>query len=309
MFTTGLLKLSKDQLATNLALWNSLESFNLVSKKMKEFIGKDTNLLEKDMEVMKQTYLKNKSEDELRIELFSNIAEILKVPLPEKITTLELENISARIEESTLILLKGSDKEFKGNSIDDLVLYIISKTMNDLQEKFKSKNSEEQDKIAKEIFNNLKEMPPEMREKLKSELGVEELTNDSIKKAMLAGSFAAAFTIVVQVAGFSAYVIAVKTLAAVAGFIGITLPFAAYTTLTSMIAFVSNPFIAIAAVCGVGYLLKRYADKKIQCGVTPFIVGQIAMSAADENQVTGKSLKGFIMTYNQKFQVPLKQTA
>ncbi len=300
MFSKGLIKSPKESLASTLALWDSLDSLNLAKQKAIELWRKEKGILESNIQERKIDYKENYSDEYLKVRILSNVCECLKIPLPVNMTLNELEILERRIEEETVNLLRKSEKTFSGTKIDDVIYFMIEKTMKDLEAKFKEKSSQEQDKIVDEIYRNLKEMPPEMQQKLKSELDIDELTSDSIKKAIMAGTFATAFSVVVKVAGFSAYLIAVKTLAAITGFIGITLPFAAYTTLTSAIAFLSNPIIAGAGVLGIGYFLKKYTDKKIRLGVAPFLVGQIAMNADERPKDYDSKIKNFIEIYNQK---------
>jgi hypothetical protein len=79
----------------------------------------------------------------------------------------------------------------------------------------------------------------------------------------------------------------VEALAAVAGIVGVTLPFAAYTTLTSMMAAFANPFLIIPATLGLGYFLTMRANKQIHDALLPTLITQMAVaSSRDANTIS-----------------------
>ena len=149
----------------------------------------------------------------------------------------------------------------------------------DLSNEFSKKSSNEQDNIVKQIFEILKEMPDDQKEKLQKELNVSELSQQTIRKAITTGSLGIAFAALVEIAGFSAYIFATKTLAVIAGIIGLTLPFSVYVALTSFMAFLANPFVLVLLLTGFLSFITKKSNKKIRNAFLPNLVSQIAISS------------------------------
>jgi purine-cytosine permease-like protein len=82
---------------------------------------------------------------------------------------------------------------------------------------------------------------------------------------------------------------AVEALAAIAGIIGLTLPFAFYTTLTSFMALLANPIIFIPGILGLGAFMTRRANKKIRNALLPTIITQLAVSSLNPGETQKKS--------------------
>jgi hypothetical protein len=98
-------------------------------------------------------------------------------------------------------------------------------------------------------------------------------------------------------AGFSAYVAAVKALSAIAGLVGIGLPFTMYATLTSVIAFLANPLFMVPALLGGGWLLTNYTNSKMRSNLLPVVVTQSTVQASI-GEYSDDRLSAFLETYN-----------
>jgi len=174
---------------------------------------------------------------------------------------------------------------------------VLRQVFHDLRERFQSQDQGTRDAVLDEIMAAIKSMPLDQQERLQRELHVEELTRDALQKAILAGTLGTALAVVVEVAGFSAYVAAVKLLASVASILGVTLPFSAYVTLTSTLAFLSNPAIVAAAVLGLGWFLTEYANGKIRDSLVPIIATQAIVSSSLDGDVE-ENLRPFLVAYS-----------
>ncbi len=289
-FASGLLKETNDSLATQIAMWDDMYFRNVIWQKLKGKVkGYDTMRFQ----IANHTeWLSDLSSDELRLMKLFRLAKHLKVQLLERVNVGDIDDAGRQIEMKSVSLLKQTDKGFEGNDTRDMARYILEKMFNDLSARFHDHDEVTQSNIVKSIIESLESMPEEQREKLKKELKVDELTDAAVRKAIIAGSLGTAFVAVIEVAGFSAYIFAVKALAGIAGILGITLPFAAYTTLTSTIAVLSNPLLLVPAWLGLGLWLNKRANRKIKNGLAPVMVTQaIVSSALDSSLDTGiKSL-------------------
>ncbi len=96
-------------------------------------------------------------------------------------------------------------------------------------------------RIARHVFQTVWEkMTPEQKEEMEAELRREAQKSD--KGRVLAGS-ASLFTALTaaKVSGFGIYLLASTSLSALTGTLGLTLPFAAYTTMSGAIATILGP--------------------------------------------------------------------
>jgi hypothetical protein len=90
---------------------------------------------------------------------------------------------------------------------------------------------------------------------------------------------------------------AVKALAAMAGMVGLGLPFSAYATLTSVIAVLANPLFMVPALLGGGWLLTSYTNGKMRDNLLPVVVTQSTVHAAI-GDYSDSGLSSLLETYN-----------
>jgi uncharacterized protein YaaW (UPF0174 family) len=96
-------------------------------------------------------------------------------------------------------------------------------------------------KIAQKVMETVWEkMTPEQRQQMEERLRETAQEFDKGKELIGSASIFAALT-AAQMSGFGVYLLATTTLGALSGAIGVTLPFALYTTMTSTIATVIGP--------------------------------------------------------------------
>ena len=277
----GLVNQEVKTTTTQIALWEGIGIWSIAYKKLrykKRAIEKINTDIEQKSKILNKVYGNEplKLSARLQKHLFSQ----LKLETEDISTIRELDELCISVENEAIELEKKLSKgEFKGDSIDDLIKYTIQKMFNDLSKNFTKKSSEEQDNIVKEIMEVLREMPDDHKEKLQHELKVEELSEKAIKKAITTGGLGIAFAALVEIAGFSAYMFATKTLAAITGIIGLTLPFSIYATITSFMAFLANPIVLIMLFTGFLRFITKTSKRKIRNAYIPTLVSQIAISS------------------------------
>lgn len=123
-----------------------------------------------------------------------------------------------------------------GNSYRKILLKVIDKLK--LDDNLKSIKEIERVITTKVLNDAISKMTEEQKVEFENE--VLKLSEETDFKGLKAGSVFATLG-AAQLSGFGVYLLATTTLSTLSGIIGVTLPFAAYTTLTSSIAFLTGP--------------------------------------------------------------------
>ena len=306
-FAAGLLKETPEAMAAQLAMWDSMKLWNVMWKKASGWRQKQ-DLLRQQIDSESKHIQRLWTVNEMRLQILFKLADHMELTLPRNLTAGDLDNLGERIIFESIMLLRNTDKHFKGSNSKEMASHVLRKMFEDLSKRFDEQDSETQKKIVEAIMQGIKTMPEDQRDRLRKELNVDELTNEAVRKAIITGSLGTAFAVVIEVSGFSAYIFAVKLLAGITGLIGITLPFAAYTALTSMMAFLSNPLLLGPAFLISGWLLTKRGNSKIKNGLAPVLVTlAIVSSALDSSEES--SVKEFILLYNEKIKLRFAESA
>lgn len=117
-----------------------------------------------------------------------------------------------------------------------------------ISKKLKKADDDELKEFEKEINKQLEDIDKKELEKIKNKLRVDNLTGEVIRKSLLSSSGPLSIMALVQISGFSSYILLTTVMHAIStSLLGITLPFAAYTGATSALAFLSGPFAILIA--------------------------------------------------------------
>lgn len=282
----GVLKQSGEGLAHHVAMWENVTLWNVLAEKTQSTLrklrdGTDIEDLAKSLEASAKDLFRC-GDDELRLRLVWGLAQHLEVRVPPNTSAGELDEVCHRICQRGVALLREQDDAFKGETVQEMASYQLKKFFDDLGNKFDSQSAPKQEAIVEQVMSAIRDMPEEQRDRLRRELGADDLSDAVVRNAIVTGGLGAAFATVVNVAGFSPYIVAVKILAGAAGLVGITLPFAVYTTLTSMIAFLSNPVTLAFLLAGGVWLMNRFANRRIRSSLVPILVTQLVAASAFE---------------------------
>lgn len=288
-FSTGILLQDPYTLATQLALWQETDiwkiAYTWIQTKIDNLDRPDNNrrraseALQKRIKFAAENKL-SKSPESLQADIIEAIIEHLDVQRRPNPSVADLNDICGEIVEGAVRILQSTEKgEFKDNDGTAMIRYCMEKQFEELRKQFERMSPEWQEETLESILQTLQEMPLDQRDKILKEIGTEELSQDVVRKALITGALGAAMITVVEVAGFSAYVFAVKMLASIAGLVGLTLPFAAYTALTSLIAFITQPWILIILFFGGAHWAKRRIRRKIRDKLLPILVSNTLVVA------------------------------
>jgi len=293
LIINGLLKEDLGTLASQIALWENMNIWNVAHKKLKGLytsIDEINKEIEEDKRTLFRKHKRNPSALEAKI--LKSLCDHLSIDTTKVKSIGDLVDLGEEIEKRVILLQKKISKDkFRGDSIQELIQFNLKRMFDDLSKNFATKSVEDQKEIVKRIVKVLEEMPDEQKEILRKKLNVDKITDQAVAKAIITGALGVGFAAVVEVAGFSAFIFAVEALAATAGLVGLTLPFAAYTTLTSIMAALANPFLIIPATLGLGYFLTERANKQIHDALLPILITQIAVSSSKEGNIISKDEK------------------
>ena len=287
-FILGLYSADKEILANFIAMWDQSTISNIIKYKSFDWYEKNINNKAENDEYSK--VLKEKKEElieadinELRTMLIFQLASYFNIKLPKRLHLVSLELVGLSIEKKSVQILKKNDDSFDGKSFEDMLNYVFQSLYNEVLKRFADKSENEKEEIVKHILSTINNLPKEQQDRLKKELNADELSDDIIKKAIMAGTLGTAFATTVSIAGFSAYTFATSSLASLAGLFGITLPFGAFSGLTSIIAVLSNPLFLLTSMGGLLYVLNSKSNQSIKTKLSPMIISFISILSIDSN--------------------------
>ena len=221
-------------------------AFGFVKKKI---TGKDTEV----KPVIKIEDKINKKIEVLssldRDELDTRIRKVLKEKI-NSATGQTLENPSDDLLSVEIIDL--AVKNFKNEKIDENLTYAQKadvirhrydeKMLTQMQKELNKQTEEKKRETEEAIQKELDSMSEERREELRKALNIEELNGQMVRKMFASTAGVSAALIAMETAGFGAYIALTTIMHAIfTTFLGITLPFAAYTGATSFLSFITGP--------------------------------------------------------------------
>ncbi|MDF2588849.1 MAG: hypothetical protein K0S41_2690 [Anaerocolumna sp.] len=157
-----------------------------------------------------------------------------------------------------------NDKFTPAQKADSIQYRYAEKFLSRMQKEMSKQTTTEKNKTDQVIQEKIDDLTEKQREELKEALKVQELTGQTLGNILRSAAGPATVLAIVEISGFGAYIALTTIVHAIfTTVLGITLPFAAYTTLTSTLAFLTGP-IGWIAVIGVGaFQLNRGKNKLI----------------------------------------------
>lgn len=198
------------------------------------------------------------ADDELLLRMYGQLNQLLSVKPRHYVSHQDFADNASDITLRAIELLKMREKDFTGNDLSALVNFEIQRLLSTGKEsgkQFESYSVDEQNAYITRVRNFIGSLPPEHQQHLLKRLGVTELSDAVLKQALTGGALWGVFAGAVEIFGFSFYAGATSLLASLSPF---TLPFATYTTLTSLIAVLAHPLFLVAFL-GLGWWM--YAHK------------------------------------------------
>lgn len=188
--------------------------------------------------------LNSKSKDELIEEMRSVLIQKIRDAGDASIGELSDDGLSVCVIEAGC---RNFKKQINGHltyaqKADAIYQRYNERLIAQTQEKYNKASEEEKKKITAQMQRSFDAMPAEQKEELCKALGVEKVTGETLAKLISTSAGASALLIALNVSGFGAFMALTTIMHAVfTTTLGITLPFAAYTTSTSILSFFLGP--------------------------------------------------------------------
>jgi hypothetical protein len=175
---------------------------------------------------------------------------------------------------------------FQGDSVVDLARFVMRRMFEQLDESFALKPAEERERIAADIAKRIADLPENVRERIRSEAGLANLSAQALIRTGRIAALGGAMVGTVYLAGFAAYTTVTSFIHAAAHIVGLTLRFGFYTFATSALHFVSNRYVVGGVVIVGGRFAIKRANRQMRDRLVPVMVASAVIAATDANVQT-----------------------
>lgn len=193
-----------------------------------------------------------------------------------------------------------AENETGTSKLQQIIKYQMNKLFQELNHRFNDFSIDGQTKFIAQVNEYIQSLPEEKQSKIKEKLGIDDLTDEVIRKVMVTSGVSFLFAGIVEVSGFAFYTAATSLLASAASLLNITLSFGVYTKLTSTIAILSNPMFFIPLLLGGGALLVNFENKSLKKKLLPIIIMQITLPYMS-GKTEEASFERFIQEWNRRY--------
>ncbi|REJ10344.1 hypothetical protein [Halobacillus trueperi] len=216
--------------------------------------------------------------------LLDELLGLYKIPINKTYTKQDVVDQCDRIIRAMYEEMKRNNKKFAHfingkdpRRIELIMEYQMHRLIESISDKKISDFQLHQIGDALEEF--IGSLPQQKQKQIAHELGIFQVTSSTIRQLILSNGTTVVFAAIVQVSGFAFYTTLTTVLASVFGLIGITLPFAAYATLTSTVAIIANPFVFLPALLIGGGGLLKWQNNKMKKAMAPVVFMHIMLGA------------------------------
>ncbi|UQZ34847.1 hypothetical protein C2I18_15705 [Paenibacillus sp. PK3_47] len=279
----GLMASSGDQLRLIYVLVMETGIFNMIANKTKDLFNKEVDHSQQqlDQEIAK---LRHIDDDTLRLQLFLHMTKEFELAGSHYNTSYEIEHKCGEILHKAHTYQLKKDKNYSTfvlrNShlpVDSqLALYQMQSILGSIGGELNNLTADQQDDFTDQIEKFIESLPLEQQQKIKEKLNIDAVTNSTIKRVIMTQGSAVLLTVIVEIAGFAAYTTLTSLIAGTAGLIGLTLPFGVYMTATSVLSVLTGPIglILMGGASGVMMLTQSKKVKKtlLQMGIVQLML-------------------------------------
>ncbi|HDR6310864.1 TPA: hypothetical protein QCU60_002760 [Bacillus cereus] len=266
----GLMAAEGEQLRLIYVLVMETGIFSMIANKTKDFFDKDVDHSKQklDLEIAK---LRNIDDNTLRLQLFLHMTKEFELAGSYYNTSYEIENKCGEILQKAHAFQMKKDKNYSAFvsrnehlTIDNqLALYQMQKLFESIGGELKNLTADQEENFANQIEQFIESLPTEQQEKIKDKLNIDAVTNATIKKLIATQGSAVLLAVIVEIAGFAAYTTLTSLIAGTASLIGLTLPFSAYITATSALSVLTGP-VGFILIGGLSSMMMLTQSKKVK---------------------------------------------
>lgn len=253
--------------------------------------------------------LKNKPDTRIRLEIMLELAKRFEIQGSYLNTEQALFDLGEQLIVSIDQLMLKEKKEYKEfkNSLGDeytltqsIIRFQLEQILKQVGDELDKASSEKKEEYASKVTAFIESLPSEKQALMKKHLHIDKITNETLTQIIIKGGASSLFVVLVEVLGFSFYTTITSLLASTVGLVGITLPFGAYTMLTSTVAILASPVFLIGLLGGGGYLMYRSQNNKLQKSLIPILLLQISLQNSSSYE-DSLPLKSLIDEWKQEF--------
>lgn len=279
----GLMAASGEQLRFIYVLVMETGIFSMIANKTKDFFEKN---VDHSQEQLNQAIAKlnHISDNTLRLKLFLHMTKEFELAGSHYNTSHDIEKKCSEILHKAHAYQLNKEKkyrEFVSRNPDlpiesQLTLFQMQKVFESIGSEINNLTAEQQDNFADQIESFINSLPNEQQKKIKEKLNIDSITNSTIKKVIATQGSAVLLAVIVEIAGFAAYTTLTSLIAGAASLIGLTLPFGVYMTATSALSILTGPvgLIVMGGISGAMMLTQSKKVKKmlLQIGIVQLML-------------------------------------
>ena len=245
------------------------------------------------------------SDDDLRLIIWIYLRDALNLDPALPLSQRSLKRHAGQITAATVHVYdppKFSDKVSKIFSrstekdsepkvtLDDIVIPVLTEMMEAAFSEKSGMNEESRRMLYEEIRSSLTDLDDDEQSQILDSIGSKEFNDTAIRKVLLTGGGLFAFGSAVNIAGFSAYILAAKASAFI--------PLVSGPALVSFVSVLSNPVTMIGGTAAAALWASNKADSNIKAALAIKVVSLLTLQGLSNRDhmwiYKGKVLSGFL---------------
>lgn len=194
-----------------------------------------------------------------------------------------------------VLIGKSSQEDDPKIILDEIVVPVLNEM---LEEAFSGEgelDTKSKEKIINDIRSNLSDLNQEDQKEILDSIGAKEFNDDAIRKVILTGGGLTVFGSAVNMAGFSAYILAAQASAFI--------PLVSGPALVSFVSVLSNPVTMIGGTVAAGYWANDKANKSIQSALAIRVVSMLALQGMSHRDKMGTHIRNFLKSFQRIDQI------
>lgn len=303
----ALLQMSGDELRMVYALLHKTNILGMMTAKTKDLFSKETDHFNEALKT-EMDKLKRFSDEELQVKLFTEMTKVLELPGMSYHSPSDMEKQGEAVIQAVHNGMLKEDKDY-GKFVESandremyqlLIQFQMQKVFSTFDTRFRELDEKKTADFIKNIQHFLLELPEEKQQVLKSRLGIDELSAEAIRGAILTQGSVVVFSAIVEVAGFAAYTALTAAMTAAMTLAGITRPLGFYTFAASLFSVLVNPLILLPLALGGGGLLLKHQNKSIKKKLLPVAILQMTLPLVVQAQIGEVNYAPFITHWEKQ---------
>lgn len=180
-------------------------------------------------------------------------------------------------------------------TLDEIVVPVLNEMMSAAFSGETELDIETKKTIINDIRSNLTDLNQDDQKEILDSIGAKEFNDDAIRKVILTGGGLAAFGGAVNVAGFSAYILAAQASAFI--------PLVSGQALVSFVSVLSNPITMIGGTVAIGYWANDKANRSIHSALAIRVVSMLALQGMSNRDKMGTHLRRILNSFERIDQI------